>query len=39
MNNAHVVDGTANIMVTLYDGTCFPAELNWPHIVETPISN
>lgn len=27
MNNAHVVDGTANIMVTLHDGTCLPAEL------------
>ena len=32
MNNAHVVDETANIMATLYDGTRLLAKLNWPHI-------
>ena len=32
MNNAHVVDETANIMATLHDGTRLLAKLNWPHI-------
>jgi S1-C subfamily serine protease len=27
MNNAHVVDGTANITVASHDGTRFPTEL------------
>ena len=32
MNNAHVVEETANIMATLHDGTRLPAELNRSHI-------
>lgn len=37
--DAYVLDGAANITVTLHDGTRLPVELNWARIVPTPISN